>query len=381
MVKREFWIKKIEKAWSKRSIVWLAGVRRSGKTTLCQSLDDIVYFNCDLPEIRAQLSSPTPFLKKYKGKRLVLDEIHRLSNPSELLKIAADAYPETKIVATGSSTLDATEKYSDSLTGRKIEVHLTPLLLEEGALFGNPDIEHRLLFGGLPPFFLSEELPKYEFQEWLSSYWAKDIQELFKLEKRSSFLKFSELLLANSGSMFEASRYADPCEVSRPTISNYLSVMEITYLARVIRPFTNDSTAEIKSAPKVYGFDTGFVCHLRNWERLRPTDYGPLWEHIVLNELVGHLPYEKILYWRSKKGHEIDFIVLRNRNIRPVAIECKWTYRTFNPANFRAFRRRYPQGENYVVVSDIEDYFEKEYGDIIVTFISLPSLVKKLSSK
>jgi predicted AAA+ superfamily ATPase len=44
-----------------------------------------------------------------KGKRLILDEIHRLDNPSEILKIAADHYPEVKIIATGSSTLGAVQ--------------------------------------------------------------------------------------------------------------------------------------------------------------------------------------------------------------------------------------------------------------------------------
>lgn len=47
----------------------------------------------------------------------MLDEVHRLRNPSELLKIAADHYPTTRIIATGSSTLGATRKFRDSLTG------------------------------------------------------------------------------------------------------------------------------------------------------------------------------------------------------------------------------------------------------------------------
>jgi len=48
-----------------------------------------------------------------------LDEVHRLDNPSELLKIAADHYPDLKIIATGSSTLGASDRFKDTLTGRK----------------------------------------------------------------------------------------------------------------------------------------------------------------------------------------------------------------------------------------------------------------------
>lgn len=56
------------------------------------------------------------------NRRVVLDEIHRLPNPAEFLKIAADHYPHVKVLATGSSTLSATTKFRDTLTGRKVEL-------------------------------------------------------------------------------------------------------------------------------------------------------------------------------------------------------------------------------------------------------------------
>src|SRR5574341_1378766 len=104
--------------------------------------------------------------------------------------------------------------------------------------FGRPDLKHRLLRGGLPPFFLAEQLPERDFQEWTDAYWAKDIQELFRLERRRSFQKFAELLLAQSGGLFEATRFAAPCEVSRTTIANYLAVLESTFVVHVVRPFS-----------------------------------------------------------------------------------------------------------------------------------------------
>ena len=52
MIKRLVWIDKIEKAWEHRSIIWLAGVRRVGKTLLCQSLNNIEYYDCELPRVR-----------------------------------------------------------------------------------------------------------------------------------------------------------------------------------------------------------------------------------------------------------------------------------------------------------------------------------------
>jgi len=225
LIKRPFWEQLIEKSWEQRTVIWLMGVRRVGKTRLCQSLQNIEYFDCEFPHVRQLLEDPVAFLTSKKGKRLVLDEIHRLDNPSEILKIAADHYPEVFIIATGSSTLGASAKFKDTLTGRKKEVWLTPLLLSEISDFGNENIRHRLLFGGLPPFFTSEHFPENEFNEWSNAYWAKDIQDMFSVGKRYSFQKFTELLLAQSSGQFEASAFAAPCEVTRQTISNYLAIL------------------------------------------------------------------------------------------------------------------------------------------------------------
>jgi hypothetical protein len=379
MVKRKFWIKKINEVWKKRNIIWLSGVRRVGKTFLSRSLPKIEYFDCELPRVRRMMEDPEGFLEELQGKTIVLDEVHRLRDPSELLKIAADHHPDIKVLATGSSSLGASKKFCDTLTGRKVEIWLTPMVLEDLKDFGNTDIRHRILHGGLPPFFLSSEIPERDFQEWMDAYWAKDIQELFRLERRYSFLRFVELLLAQSGGIFEATRFASPCEVSRATISNYLTVLEATYIVNVIKPFSTHKPTEIVSAPKVYGFDTGFVCYYRGWYDLRREDFGYLFEHLVLNELHAHLQTRKILYWRDKQGHEIDFIVLKKG--KPHAIECKWSSGEFDPSNMKLFRRRYPEGENYVVCWDVESPYTRDFGEIMVRFVSIEELIKRLLSR
>ncbi len=220
MVKRRFWLERVEAQWRRRSVLWLRGVRRVGKTTLAQALPRIEYFDCELPRTRRAMEDPEAFLEGLRGRRVVLDEIHRLPNPSELLKIAADHFPTVRVLATGSSTLGASRRFRDTLTGRKTELWLTPMIEADLVDFGEGDLPHRLLRGGLPPFFLSEDLPEREFTEWMDAYWAKDIQELFRLERRVSFQRFVELLLAQSGGIFEATKFAAPCEVSRGTISN-----------------------------------------------------------------------------------------------------------------------------------------------------------------
>ena len=374
MKKRSFWVEQIGKAWERRSVIWLSGVRRVGKTFLSQSLADAEYFDCELPRVRVMLEDAEGFLRPLRGRTIILDEIHRLQNPSELLKIAADHYPEVRILATGSSTLGASAKFKDTLTGRKESLWLTPMLAQDLVDFGDADLAKRLLFGGLPPFYLSETFPERNFQDWVDGYWAKDIQELFHLERRQAFQRFFELLMGQSGGIFEASRFTGPCEVSRPTISNYLSVLEATYVAHIVRPFSSNKAAEVISAPKVYGFDTGFVCYYRGWRELRREDMGLLWEHYVLNEIHGRLQIRNVMYWRDKRGHEIDFVVA-GRGRPPLAIECKWSATEFDPHNLKRFRERYPDGDSLVVAADVEKSFVRNYKGIEVTFVSLTNLI------
>ncbi len=379
MVERQFWRDRIENAWKRRSVVWLSGVRRVGKTCLCQTLPSIEYFDCELPRVRRLLEDPQAFLDSIGSGRIVLDEVHRLPNPSELLKIAADHYQQIQVVATGSSTLGVSAKFKDTLVGRKSELWLTPLIKSDLNDFNRVDIQHRLLHGGLPPFFLEDVLPEPDFQEWIDAYWAKDIQELFRLERRYSFQKFTELLMAQSGGVFEASRFARPCEVSRGTISNYLSVLEATFVVHVIRPFSSRRATEIVAAPKVYGFDTGFVCYYRGWSQLRQEDLGLLWEHFVLNEIMAQTQSREIHYWRNKRELEVDFVLTRARNT-PIAIECKWAASGFSPRSLLAFRKQYPDGENYVVAHDVDRAFTNNYNGIEVKFMNLGTLIAEVCS-
>ena len=161
---------------------------------LARSLPGIEYLDCELPRVRRELADPESFLGAMDGKAVVLDEIHRLDDPAQLLKIAADHFPRCRVLATGSSTLGASRKFRDTLAGRKAEVWLTPMMSADLADFAAPDLKHRLLRGGLPPFFLADAYPEKDFQEWMDAYWAKDIQELFRLERRHSFQRFAELL-------------------------------------------------------------------------------------------------------------------------------------------------------------------------------------------
>jgi len=136
-------------------------------------------------------------------------------------------------------------------------------------------------------------------------------------------------------------------------LANYLGVLEATGAVHVLRPFASNRQREIVAMPKVYGFDTGFVCHARGWRALRHEDFGGLWEHLVLDELRAHFHASEVHYWRDKQKHELDFVVAK-RGRPPVAVECKWKLKAEQNVNFNCFKALYPDAKLVVVASDGE---------------------------
>lgn len=370
MVKRDYWIGRLEAAWQEAPIVWLTGVRRVGKTTLARSLPNPLVLNCDLPDVARRLEDPAGFYRSVSHPVVVFDEIHQIPDPSRVLKIGADEFPHLRILATGSSTLAATRKFGDSLTGRKRVVHLLPVLESELTAFGVCDLKKRLLHGGLPePLMASTKSPTF-FAEWLDSFYARDVEELFRIGKRQSFLKLVEVLLRNSGGLTEVVNLAKECRASRPTVDRYLDVLDVTHVITLVRPYHGGGSQELVRQPKVYGFDTGFVSHARGWRELREEDCGVLWEHVVLESLLARLGAEGVRFWRDKQRREVDFVLPQGRG-RCDAIECKWDAAEFSPRGLAAFRDLHPAGENYVVSPQVGGPYGRTVGGMEVTFCNL----------
>ena len=376
---RAVWAERLERSWRRAPICWLSGVRRVGKTTLARSLRPAAFFNCDLPEVGRAARDPVALLESVREGIVVFDEIHQLDDPSRLLKIAADEYPHLRVLATGSSTLGATEKFRDTLTGRKRAVHLVPVLPEELPSFGTPGLDHRMLRGGLPPALLASEYDPSLYAEWLDSFFARDVRELFRVEKRTGFLLLVEALLRQSGGIMEATSLARASGLSRPTVLSYVNALEVTHAVTLVRPWSGGkSDRELVQAPKAYGFDTGFVCFARSIRELRPDDRGHLLEHLVLESLQATADLPRVHYWRDKSGREVDFVIPRGDAID--AIEVKWNADDFEAKHLAHFRGLYPQGENLVVTGATTLRETRSFGDLRVTFLPISDLRTHLSA-
>lgn len=366
MIERPYWINRLHAALRKRPIVWLAGVRRVGKTTLAKMLPEALYMNCDLPSVVRRLEDPELFYKSQAaGGVIILDEVHRLPDPSRTLKIASDAFPKLRILATGSSTLAATRKFRDSLTGRKVVLVLPPVLWTEcDEPFGIKDLDLRLLHGGLPEQLLREAKDDSFFAEWMDSFYARDIQELFGIRERTGFLNLLQLMLRQSSGLVDYSAISRECDISRPTVKAYLEALTVACALYAVPPFHGGGRRELIRRPKAYGFDTGFVTFVRGWRDIRDEDRGLLWEHLVLDVLRTVTSGESLFYWRDKSGREVDFVVRKGREVH--TFECKIKPDRFDPESLRVFRELYPQGRNFLICPGIKEAYDRRAGRLIV---------------
>jgi predicted AAA+ superfamily ATPase len=135
-----------------------------------------------------------------------------------------------------------------------------------------------------------------------------------------------------------------------------------------VRPFSAGGRREIVAQPKVFGFDTGLVCHARGWNQLRNDDCGILWEHLVLDTLIAG-GVAQLHFWRDKQQREVDFVVPLGRD-RVDAIECKWKPEAFETRGLAAFRAQYPKGRNFVVSPLTSPAYEQSQGGLKISFVS-----------
>lgn len=367
---RPYWTSRIERCWTERPIVWLAGVRRIGKTTLIRQLEGVQHYNCDLPSVRRQLADPELFLEGCKAdQRLAFDEIHRLDDPALLLKIAADTRPDLRLLATGSSTLAASRQFSDTLTGRKWTLRLPPVLFAEArSEFAIDDLQRRLLHGGFPDQLLAAEPDPQFFEEWIDSYFARDLQELYGLRDRGGYRRMVEWLAVQSGGLLAVTDVAKSIDLSRPTVMSYLDALEDSQAIVRLRPYHAGGGQEVTRRPKCYLFDTGLVAHLQGWSDLAGGRSGLLWEHLILDHLLATELPQSLHYWRTQgrgTDREIDFVIDRG-DAGVDAIEAKIHPDAFDGRACQAFRQRYPRGRNILLTPHAQEGHRFRAGDLIV---------------
>jgi uncharacterized protein len=358
----------IEKDLYKGKIIHIPGARQVGKTTLMKELakkvsEKVLWLNGDEPDVRNIFQDATSTILGSliaDNQVVIIDEAQRIPDIGVNLKLIVDNFPDSQVIATGSTAFDLANQINEPLTGRKIEYQLFPLsfaemtahhgLLEEKRLLAN-----RLIYGYYPEVVTSPGNEVEVLKGLSDAYLYKDI---FLLEniKRSALIEKLMLALAfQVGNEISYNELGQTIGADNKTIEKYIDLLEKAYIIFKLPSFSRNMRNEIKKGRKIYFYDNGIRNSLiRNFNPVDlRQDIGQLWENFLVSERIKTTQYLKIwlnrYFWRTHTQQEIDYI--EEYNGKMYAFEFKWDKK--KKAGFpTSFLENYPNSSVKVIDRD-----------------------------
>lgn len=352
------------------------GPRQAGKTFVLHQLEERIkargetsyFLNLEDPDYLKLLNqSPKNLFRIFpidlnRKAFALIDEVQYLDNPTNFLKFFFDEYRgKIKILASGSSSFYLDRKFKDSLAGRKMIFYVLTLSFREFLGFkGREELAKKdfgkltlseieeidrwygeyIIWGGYPRAVLAETAQKKAvLEDIVYSYIKKDVLEA-GVKQDEVFFRLLKILSSQSGNLVNSSELAGTLGVSKTAVDNYLYVMQKSFHISLVKPFFKNVRKELTKMPKVYFLDLG----LRNFLTGNTDSYavrndkGPLLENAAYRQLVETKGFDRIKFWRTAGGNEVDFIVDEKRGF-----EVKVGADKFRQKKYKMFLEEYPQ--------------------------------------
>ncbi len=342
----------------KRKMVFVAGPRQTGKTTMALSLIKTKrgYLNWDIRAHRNLILQDewpeVPFL--------VLDEIHKFRKWRNLLKGLFDQYREKmKILVTGSARLDYYRFGGDSLQGRYHLLRLHPLSAAELKLKTQSDFRDLLNLGGFPEPYYGASL--IQARRWSQDYRGRLLEEdLRDLESVHDLGTLEQLMIRLPdlvGAPLSLNALREDLQINHHTISRWMEILERLYAIFRLSPLGAPQIRAVKKERKHYHFD---------WTL--PPRPAQRFENLVAEHLKKWVDFEKdahgrdmeLRYFRDAQGREVDFVVVEK--LKPLFfVECKWADEEIHPA-LRYAKTRFPQADFWQITAEGEKDFKTKDG-------------------
>jgi len=359
-----------DKLWNENKdpeISILLGARQVGKSTLMRQLQAKAKRN-GIKTAFYDLEQPSD-LKRLAGteqevideiissaKIVFIDEFHYIKNASKIFKAIYDQQKSIKIYASGSSSLSIHKHLKESLAGRFRKTIIYPLNIDEWKKVKDFKVDQYAQWGGMPGLIKQHvNNSRVELLENIvSTYITKDIKGLIKEENIRSFNSLLYILAQTQGSIAVVSNLARETGLKEVTVARYLDIISQTYVMHVLPSFSRNLANELKKSRKYYLFDIGIRnMLLKDFRHIDGReDKGVIYESIVFLQLQSQLkPNMELRFWRTKKGDEVDFVLLKNRI--PIPIEVKSHLSNPDvPKGLLKFLKKYPQAPFAVVFNE-----------------------------
>ena len=304
---------------SQKKSLLLFGPRQTGKSFLLKKhFPESNYYNllhsdefirlAQRPQrIREEISA---LPEERKVHPVIIDEIQKLPVLLDEVHAMIEEFGMTFIV-TGSSPRKLKRGSANLLGGRARTRKLFPLVYHEIPDF---DLVRVCNVGSIPSIYLSDE-PRQDLLSYCGTYLKEEVQAEGLVRKIENFSRFLEVAALADGELLNIQNLANDTGVSAATLREYISILEDTLLACVLKPFKRNIHRKSISTAKLYLFDIGVsnVLAYRRNIQVKSELFGKSFEHLIHNELFSYLSYRKderpLTFWRDRYGHEVDFII------------------------------------------------------------------------
>jgi len=329
-------------------IITIAGVRRSGKTSLMfQCIEqllksgikksNIIYVNFENERLIATkatdldnllIAHSIAFTPEKGLIYLFLDEIQNVENWDKWVRKIYDMH-KYRIVITGLSSELLSIEISTALAGRNLSYTVYPFSFREftqakGVNEEKDSLRYStkkgLVLKALDEFLEYGSFPEVTFTnnvqrklELLSSYFDaiffRDIIKRYKLRETGDLSVFLRILASNYASYFSSTKsYNYFCsvglKVSRITILNFLEYARAVFFVATLEQFHKSPKKRFAKQQKTYMIDIGLS------KLFGEIDKGRALENAVFVELLRRRKVgETICYLKLKSGKEIDFMI------------------------------------------------------------------------
>lgn len=353
-------ITELSKTWP---AILLTGPRQSGKTTMLKNLAEKEnigreYISLDDLTVREMAKNdPKMFLQLHKPP-IIIDEVQYAPELFTYIKIHVDTYHNPgDFWLTGSQVFSLMKGVQESLAGRVALLHMSPLSQREiiGAVprpfttdfdtladdskniqaLTAPQMYARIWNGCMPGLASGEYTDRNMFySSYLSTYIERDVRELSGAIDALKFSRFITAVAARASQLVNYKAMADDADIDQNTAKAWLQILETLGIIFLLHSYSNNVLKRTIKTPKLYFYDTGFVCYLTKWSSPEVAESGAmsgaLLENFAVSEIMksyqnaGKEPY--LNYYRDRDAREIDVIIEGDGKLCPLEIK-----KTANP--------------------------------------------------
>ena len=357
--------------WQGDRATWLGTPPARGHSLQSRDYD---YFSFDDPVTRdGARADPMGFVAELP-ERVVLDEVQRVPELFEAIKIAVDRQRVPgRFLLTGSTNVLLVPRLSDSLAGRLQIVALHPLTQYEltsqsdsshpdadflSALFGEGfpvfrcerlgvELVEKIVAGGYPAALTRPTARRLAnwYRDYVEALVQRDVQDLTRVRSLDVLPRLLRAAAAQTAQLFNLSSLASPFELSRPSIGDYVTLLERLFLLERLPAWHGNRLKRLVKSPKLHLTDTGIAAALlgANVKALAAdrTLLGHFLETFVYQELrrqaSWHEAPTEFFHFRNKDGVETD-IVIEQTSGTVAGVEIK-AAATVNSTDFRGLRK------------------------------------------